>query len=94
MQRIQVGVKLLGASGVLPDSALEEITGECGFGEHEQVGGFGGAGQVPEDHAQLSEIVLVRTLVRAELDYRQVEHGGNLKGAGEQVRALRMEPPP
>jgi hypothetical protein len=94
VQRIQIGVELFGTAGLFLDAALEEVTGERSFGEDEQLGGLGGVRDIPKHLTKLGEIVLIRTLVRAELDYRQAEHGGNLKGAGVHVRALRMDPLP
>ena len=62
---------LLGGPRLLAHAALEEVAGQGGLGEEEQVGRFAQRAGLAKARLELREVLGVRTLAGPELHYRE-----------------------
>ena len=68
-------VQLVGGDGEVPDPPLEEVSGERGLGQHQQLGRLRRLRNLAEERAEPAEVFLVGAFVGAHLSDGEAEHG-------------------
>jgi hypothetical protein len=76
----EVVEELVGRHGEITNSALEEVSGERGFGADQEIRGFGPSADLPQQGAQPAEVLLIGSLVGAYLGDGEAEHGLKVRG--------------
>ena len=67
-------VQLVGGDGEVPDAPLEEVSGERGLGQHQQLGRLRRLRNLAEERAEPAEVFLVGAFVGAHLSDGEAEH--------------------
>jgi hypothetical protein len=72
--------ELIGGYGKVPNPALQEVAGQSGFRSHDEVGGLGPPGNLPEERPKSAKVLLIRPFVGPHLGYGEAEHTVKVRG--------------